>query len=52
MLLPLLAATLASPILPPTDHGRLPWFEGTYEAALEKAATENKLVFIDFWTEW
>ncbi len=52
MLLPLLAAILASPILPPTDHGRLPWFEGTYEAALEKAATENKLVFIDFWTEW
>lgn len=54
MILQLLAgATLALPMTgTPVDHGKLPWFEGTYEEVLAKASAENKLVFIDFWTEW
>lgn len=28
------------------------FFEGTFEAAQQKAATENKLIFIDFYADW
>lgn len=34
------------------DHGRLEWFPGTFEQALEKAKKENKIVFVDFWASW
>jgi thiol-disulfide isomerase/thioredoxin len=34
------------------DHGKLPWFEGTYEELMAKALDEDKLVFVDFWTNW
>jgi len=34
------------------DHGKIAWFEGSFEQALAKAKAENKLIFIDFWTEW
>ncbi|MFT7484411.1 MAG: hypothetical protein ACI9F9_000251 [Candidatus Paceibacteria bacterium] len=33
-------------------HGKLNWFEGSYEDALARAASSNKIVFIDFWTDW
>jgi len=33
------------------DSG-IKFFHGTYEQALEKAAQENKLVFVDFITDW
>jgi len=36
----------------PTDHGKLPWFEGTWEEVLAEATKTNKLVFVDFWTDW
>jgi len=58
MLLSLLAATVlaapAAPVRPvePGGHGKIEWFQGTYEAALSKAAEEDRLVFIDFWTDW
>ncbi len=63
MLIPILAAVLAAPLpVPPpignvatvvaADHGKLAWFEGSYEEALEKAAASKQLVFIDFWTDW
>ena len=57
MLLSLLAATvLCAPVsAAPSatlDHGQVDWFEGTYEEALAKAAEEERLVFIDFWTDW
>jgi len=48
-------ATRAAPAgipLAPGDHGKIAWFEGTFEAALAKAKAENKLIFIDFWTSW
>jgi thioredoxin-related protein len=35
-----------------SDHGKLPWFEGSYEDALKEAKEKNKLVFIDLWTTW
>lgn len=38
--------------LEPGDHGRLDWFQGTFEEALAKAKKEQKLVFIDFWASW
>ena len=37
---------------PAEDHGKLPWFEGTFAEVLAKAEAENKLVFIDFWADW
>lgn len=36
----------------PGDHGRLDWFQGSFEKALEQAKQENKVVFIDFWASW
>ncbi|TDJ66765.1 MAG: DUF255 domain-containing protein [Planctomycetota bacterium] len=33
-------------------RGAIEWFEGTYQAALDRAAAEERLVFIDFWTDW
>ena len=34
------------------DHGKLPWFEGTYEELLAEARKSNRIVFLDFWTSW
>jgi hypothetical protein len=34
------------------DHGKIAWFEGTYDEAIKNAATSKKLVFMDFWTDW
>ena len=52
----LAAAALVAPAETPApaaeDHGAITWFEGTYEEALAKAAAEDRLVFIDFWTDW
>jgi len=42
----------AAPSATPGDHGKLPWFEGTFEELLAKAKTEKKIVFLDFWTSW
>jgi len=36
----------------PGDHGRLDWFGGTFAEALEKAKSEKKIVFVDFWASW
>lgn len=33
-------------------HGKIQWFDGSYEDALVQAATTNQVVFVDFWTEW
>jgi hypothetical protein len=61
LLLGLLAvpAAAASPLAPvaltevsTADHGKLDWFEGTYEEALAEAAKSKKLIFMDFWTDW
>ena len=51
---PAIAPTPALVRTPPSraDHGRLDWFQGTFEKALEKAKSENKIVFIDFWASW
>lgn len=57
MLLSLLATAVlvaplgAAPTVTP-DEGQIAWFEGTYEEALAKAAAEDRLLFIDFWTDW
>jgi thioredoxin-like negative regulator of GroEL len=34
------------------EHGKLDWFQGSFEEALAQAKTSNKLVFVDFWTTW
>lgn len=46
------APTVPTALTCADSHGKLNWFEGTYEEALAKAASENKIVFMDFWTEW
>ena len=33
-------------------HGKLEWFDGSYEDALAQAAVSEQVVFVDFWTEW
>jgi thiol-disulfide isomerase/thioredoxin len=33
-------------------HGKVAWFQGSYEEALAEAKASKKLVFIDFWTTW
>ena len=45
-------ASIPSTTPVPGDHGKIAWFKGSYEAALAKAKAENKLIFIDFWTDW
>jgi thioredoxin-like negative regulator of GroEL len=34
------------------EHGRLDWFDGSFEQALAKAKAEKKILFIDFWAGW
>jgi hypothetical protein len=46
------ASPSAHPAAAPGEHGKLAWFEGSFEEALAKAKTDKKLVFIDFWTSW
>ena len=49
-------ATATSPgaasAAPAGDHGKVAWFEGTFEDVLAKAKAEKKIVFLDFWTSW
>ena len=52
----LLLASAASPVVPapaPTpDHGKLAWVDGTFEALVEKAEAQGKIIFLDFWADW
>jgi len=34
------------------DHGKLEWFEGTWDQLLAEAKRSNKIVFLDFWASW
>lgn len=54
MLLQILASTaLAVPsALPDEDHGKLPWFDGSFNELIAKATAEEKLIFLDFWADW
>ncbi len=51
---PLLASTAGAFPAPSVldDHGKLPWVEGSFEELLERAQKEDRLIFIDFWTDW
>lgn len=33
-------------------HGKLDWFEGTFEELLAESAKSEKIIFLDFWTDW
>jgi thiol-disulfide isomerase/thioredoxin len=33
-------------------HGKIAWFQGSFQDALAEAKASKKLVFIDFWTTW
>lgn len=41
-----------SAIVVAEEHGKIPWFTGTFDEAVAKAKAEKKLIFIDFWTTW
>ena len=43
-------SALAAPIA--GEHGVVRWFEGSFDEAVAKAKSEDKLIFIDFWTDW
>lgn len=45
-------ACAPSTVSPRVDHGKLAWFEGSFEDLLAKAKTDKKIVFIDFWADW
>lgn len=53
-----MASPLAIPIAAAQDacdepaHSAIEWFEGTYQAALDRAKADERLVFIYFWTDW
>jgi thiol-disulfide isomerase/thioredoxin len=36
---------------PRGDHGRVEWFDGTFEQALAEATKQKKIVFLEFWTK-
>lgn len=54
MLLTLVTSVaLALPATPVSgEHGKLPWYEGTFAEALVEAEAQNKIIFVDFWTDW
>ena len=33
------------------EHGKLPWFKGSFEEVLAEAKSKQKIVFIDLWRE-
>jgi hypothetical protein len=33
------------------EHGKLPWFKGSWEELLAEARRTGSLIFIDFWAE-
>lgn len=57
MLHALLTLALAPPIpAPPAtdplpDHGKIEWFRGNIDEAIQTATTVGKPIFVDFWTE-
>lgn len=34
------------------EHGKLDWFQGSFDALLAEAARTKKIIFVDFWTSW
>jgi len=53
MLLATLSLATLSTLVPLAgEHGDVAWFQGTPQAALARAKSEGKFVFIDFWTDW
>ena len=56
--LALAALSLAGPPPPPPPpplvcemQGKVDWFKGTFEEALARAASSNRLVFLEFWSD-
>jgi thiol-disulfide isomerase/thioredoxin len=49
---PVASSSALPPRVSAEDHGKLNWFQGSFEEALAQAKASNKLVFIDFWTTW
>lgn len=52
MLTALALAALTAPLSTAEDHAGPDWFEGTWKEVLASAASEQKLVFVDFWADW
>ncbi len=47
----MLATLLLTALLVAGDHGRVEWFEGTFDQALAEAAKSKRIVLLDFWTK-
>jgi thiol:disulfide interchange protein len=54
----LLSCSPAAPAVPGPgpqkgpQPARVAWFQGGFEEALQQARATNRLVLVDFWTEW
>ena len=47
----LLVVALAPRLVSRGDHGRVEWFDGTFEQALAEAAKSRRIVFVDFFSK-
>ena len=47
-----LALPPATPAPTAVDHGKLAWFDGTWDELLAEAERSNKIIFLDFWADW
>jgi len=47
----LLSGLLACPTARRGEHGRVEWFEGSFDRALAEAARSKRIVWIDFWSK-
>ena len=36
----------------PVQHGKLTWFQGSFEELLDEAEKSDKIMFLDFWADW
>lgn len=36
----------------PIEHGKLNWFQGSFDTLLAEAVRTKKIIFVDFWTSW
>ncbi|MCZ6596855.1 MAG: hypothetical protein O7B99_04380 [Planctomycetota bacterium] len=35
----------------PVQHGKLTWFQGSFEELLQEAEKSGKIMFLDFWAD-
>jgi thioredoxin-related protein len=49
---PVAAHSVATPSAAHEDHGKIAWYQGSFDDAVREATRTKKIIFIDFWTSW